>query len=52
MLGRERAASASVCFLTNATVERFGGKVELFNRNDPQGGACTRVTLPLDRLKA
>jgi hypothetical protein len=24
-------------FLTNATVERFGGKVELFNRNDPTG---------------
>lgn len=39
-------------FLTNATIERFGGKVELFNRNDPQGGACTRVTLPLVRLKA
>ena len=39
-------------FLTNATVEQFGGKVELFNRNDRQGGACTRVTLPLDRLKA
>ena len=39
-------------FLTNATVERFGGKVELFNRNDGKGGACTRVTLPLDRLKA
>jgi two-component system sensor histidine kinase RegB len=39
-------------FLTNATVERFGGKVELFNRDDPQGGACTRVTLPLNRLKA
>ena len=39
-------------FLTNATVEQFGGKVELFNRNDRQGGACTRVTLPLARLKA
>ncbi len=39
-------------FLSNATVERLGGKVELFNRADPQGGACTRVTLPLTRLKA
>jgi two-component system sensor histidine kinase RegB len=39
-------------FLTNATVEQFGGKVELFNRKDRQGGACTRVTLPLARLKA
>ncbi len=38
-------------FLTNATVERLGGKVELFNR-DKQQGACTRVTLPLARLKA
>ena len=28
------------------------GKVEIFNRDDPRGGACTRVTLPLDRLKA
>jgi len=39
-------------FLSNATLERFGGKVELFNRDDPQGGTCTRVSLPLDRLKA
>jgi len=39
-------------FLSNATIERCGGKVELFNRSDPQGGACTRVTLPLNRLKA
>lgn len=39
-------------FLSNATVEQFGGKVELFNRNDSHGGACTRVTLPLARLKA
>ena len=39
-------------FLSNATLERFGGKVELFNRDDPRGGACTRVTLPLTRLKA
>lgn len=39
-------------FLSNATVERFGGKVELFNRNDQRNGACTRVTLPLASLKA
>ena len=38
-------------FLTNATVEQFGGKVELFNRNDGPRGACTRITLPLARLK-
>lgn len=39
-------------FLSNATVERFGGRVELCNRDDSRGGACTRVTLPLTRLKA
>ena len=32
-------------FLANATVERFGGRVSLFNR--VEGGCCTRVTLPL-----
>lgn len=37
-------------FLTKATVERFGGQVELFNRDDGPG-ACTRITLPLARLK-
>jgi two-component system sensor histidine kinase RegB len=31
-------------FLANATIERFGGSVRLFNR--PGGGACTRITLP------
>jgi two-component system sensor histidine kinase RegB len=36
-------------FLSNATLERLGGKVELFNRIG--GGACTRISLPLDRLK-
>lgn len=36
-------------FLTNATIERFDGKVELFNR-DPQG-TRTRVKLPLNRLQ-
>ena len=50
---RERPGGIGIgLFLTNATVERFGGKVEIFNRDDPRGGACTRVTLPLDRLKA
>jgi len=39
-------------FLSNATIEQFGGTVELFNRKDQQRGACTRVTLPLARLKA
>lgn len=38
-------------FLSNATIERCGGRVELCNRDDPPGGACTRVTLPLHRLK-
>lgn len=32
-------------FLANATIERFGGTVNLFNREE--GGACVRVTLPL-----
>lgn len=32
-------------FLANANIERFGGKVQLFNHE--QGGACTHVTLPL-----
>jgi two-component system sensor histidine kinase RegB len=35
-------------FLANATIERFGGKVSMFNRDG--GGACVRVTLPLARL--
>lgn len=35
-------------FLSNATLERFGGKVELFNREG--GGACTRIRLPLAKL--
>ena len=34
-------------FLSNATLERFGGKVELFDREG--GGTRTRVTLPLKR---
>lgn len=36
-------------FLTNATIERFGGAVNLFNREG--GGACASVTLPLSRLR-
>ena len=35
-------------FLTNATIERFGGEVEVFDRED--GGTCTRVILPLAQL--
>ncbi|RTL56876.1 MAG: sensor histidine kinase [Rhodocyclaceae bacterium] len=31
-------------FLSNATLERLGGRVELFNREG--GGACTRIILP------
>jgi len=31
-------------FLANATIERFGGSVSLFNR--AEGGCCTRVILP------
>lgn len=36
-------------FLTNATLERFGGRVELTPRDG--GGTRTRVTLPLARLQ-
>jgi two-component system sensor histidine kinase RegB len=36
-------------FLSNATIQRFGGTVELFNRAG--GGVRTRVTLPLVGLK-
>ncbi len=35
-------------FLANATIERLGGSVTLFNRDG--GGGCTRVQLPLARL--
>lgn len=35
-------------FLTNATIERFGGEVEVFDREG--GGTCTRVILPLAQL--
>lgn len=34
-------------FLANATIERFGGTVRLYNRK--QGGACTELRLPLIR---
>lgn len=36
-------------FLANATIERFGGKVVLLNRDG--GGAVTRVSLPLAKLQ-
>lgn len=35
-------------FLANATVERLGGTVRLFNH--AAGGACTQITLPLASL--
>ena len=35
-------------FLAHATLNRFGGQVELFNREG--GGACTRLILPLSSL--
>ncbi len=38
-------------FLTQATLERFGGRLELSNRPATDGpGACCRVTLPLASL--
>jgi len=37
-------------FLANATIERYGGKVGIFDRAG--GGACTLVELPLGRLLA
>ncbi|TNC96954.1 MAG: two-component system, sensor histidine kinase RegB [Gallionellaceae bacterium] len=37
-------------FLANATLERLGGNVRLFNRDG--GGATTEVTLPLQGLRA
>lgn len=36
-------------FLVNATLRRFGGALSLSNRDG--GGVCTRVTLPLARLR-
>jgi two-component system sensor histidine kinase RegB len=36
-------------FLANATVERFGGKVGIFNREG--GGVCTLVEIPLRQLR-
>lgn len=34
-------------FLSNATVERLGGRVEIFRREE--GGTCTRISLPEER---
>lgn len=36
-------------YLANATIERFGGDVSWFNRED--GGAITQVTLPLNQFQ-
>lgn len=38
-------------FLSNATIERLGGTVELRHRDDRRHGACTCVTLPLPPQK-
>jgi two-component system sensor histidine kinase RegB len=32
-------------FLAQSTIKRLGGSLELFNRQE--GGACTRIVLPL-----
>lgn len=46
-----RAEGAGIgLFLAHAAVERCGGTLALSNRED--GGACARVTLPLDRIRA
>lgn len=52
----EREASATIVgglgigfFLTNATIESYGGEVEIFPRS--QGGSRTVVLLPLARLQ-
>lgn len=37
-------------FLAYSTIGRFGGSIQLFNRDG--GGACTRIVLPLARLAA
>lgn len=36
-------------FLANISIERLGGSIVLLNR--PEGGACTRVTVPLSSLQ-
>jgi len=36
-------------FLANASIERYGGEVNLFNRKG--GGTCVRVNLPLHALR-
>lgn len=37
-------------FLAHSTIGRFGGSVQLVNRDG--GGACTRIVLPLNKLSA
>lgn len=37
-------------FLAHAAIRRFGGKVQLFNRDG--GGTCTRLMLPLSPISA
>lgn len=37
-------------FLAHAAIRRFGGKVQLFNRDS--GGTCTRLLLPLSQISA
>ena len=46
--GPERGLGIGL-FLANASIERFGGEVNLFNREG--GGACVRVILPLQALR-
>jgi len=36
-------------FLAHATLRRFGGTVQMYNREG--GGVCTQLTLPLDNLR-
>ena len=43
--GKSPAGLGIGLFLANATIERFGGKVQIFNREG--GGACTQIALPV-----
>ena len=46
---REEGGLGLGLFLSNVTLERLGGQVELFNR--PSGGACTHITLPFEKMR-